>query len=811
MAKQRRRKRGRAPGPSLMPTESPVDNCGPCTARSPSVEGSTTIGDNFLKRCAQGDPCLLPLGAAAASLEALRDRDGNNGLLLAAFHGHLSLLQGLHASGFNLHVINDGGDNALHLAAFQGHHDVVAWLEQHGVEISVDDAVVEGDLDGWGRAATSSMYLDLVRAGDVASLDALVTNVGAHSFPWTARDDCHMSAVGIATEANQIAMLSYLVTTGGLNLDDAVNNRRDTCLHIAAMHGHLHLLRFAIPQANMEAVNAQRWTPMDTACFFGQASIVDYFLAHAGVVLSVAHLALALEGGAASLLMLNDLLQKAPHLVQARHGQSQETLLHIAVSLRQREACQLLLQKGADVGALDGSGWTPWHVVLHTQWAAGVDLLLSPSRSTIASWLPFAMQHASTPMLLEMYDRLGSPQALYQAAVDSLRNEVVLAIDARHEAKANAMLSQLVECAVTPSTRSTASLPSAVSTPLVSQSTDQWATETTADDDDSTMTLAPDASPLQVHEMLAIGLARGHHDEWGDVLVQMLSPREAAAVRRFHQQLLRLRGRSTSLLRYLGCVDGATNDADTALLFEAPERSTQPAMDGRSFLGVVDAVGFLHGHGQAHGAITPDCIILEAEASSKLYVAPVSALPAAVCPPPELHEHADIDVFAADIFSLGQALAALAPTPLSTECVDLFDAMTALDPSARPRINEVRAHPWFWSIDAKLAYMERVANQVPLSAFPPGVYRWQARVPPAAASTLGSHRVYSESLPDLVRWVRNMKQHSREHAPAVWTALSQGRVYELATHHGQMHCLGNFVTRAFPDLVCRLCRTLGEI
>ncbi|KDO31967.1 hypothetical protein SPRG_03183 [Saprolegnia parasitica CBS 223.65] len=811
MAKQRRRKRGRAPGTSPTPTECPVGDGAPCAAGSSSVEGSTTTNAGFLERCAQGDMRLLPLGAASASLEALRDRDGNNGLLLAAFHGHLSLLQGLHASGFNLHVINDGGDNALHLAAFQGHHDVVAWLEQHGVEISVDDAVVEGDLDGWGRAATSSMYLDLVRAGDVASLDALVTNVGAHSFPWAARGDHHMSALGLAAEANQPAMLSYLATTGGLRLDDHVNNRRDTCLHIAAMHGHLDLLRCVAPQVDMEARNAQRWTPMDTACLYGQASIVDYFLAHTGVVVSVAHLALALEGGAASTRMLDDLLQRAPQLVQARHGSAQETLLHIAVSLRQREACNLLLQKGADVGAVDGSGWTPWHVVLHTQWAAGVALLLPPSRSTAATWLPFAVQHASTAMLLEMYDRLASPQALYQAAVDSRRNDVVIAIDARHEAQANAMLSQLVACTVT---RSTAPLPSAIPTPVASESTDQPTSETTEDDDDDddrNLSPALKASPLQVHEMLAIGLARGHHDEWGDVLVQMLSPREAAAVRRYHQQLLRLRSRPASLLRYLGSVDGATDNADTALLFESPASMTQSATDGRTFAGVVDAVVFLHEHGQAHGAITSHCIFLEAGASSKLYVAPVGALPAPSRPPPELHENADMDAFAADVFSLGQALALLAPTPLSAECVDLLDAMTALDPDARPRIDEVRRHPWFWSIDDKLAYLERVANQVSLTAFPPCVYRWQTRLPPAVASTLASHRVYSDTLPDLVRWVRNMKQHSREHAPGVWTALGQGRAYDAATHRGQMRCLGDFVTRAFPDLICRLWRTLGEV
>ncbi|OQR92982.1 hypothetical protein ACHHYP_03023 [Achlya hypogyna] len=777
--------------------------------------------DSFLKQCAAGNMTLLQCPLDVRALEAERDDDGNNGFLLAASCGHLALLQGLLAQGFNPHVVNSGGDNALHLAAFQGHSAVVQWLENQGVEISVETAV-DGDLDGWGRVAMISLYFDLVKTGDVRGLRELVANVGQAVFPWLAHNDDNTNALGAAAEANQLEMLLFLVSASGLALDDSVNNRRDTSLHVAAMHGHTALVRELAPLVNLGARNAQKWTPLGTACFYGQAPVVLHLLNTFPdtCALDVAHAALVLEGGSADApALLEQLLSRDPALLRARHGPSQETLLHIAASLRQRQVCQILLAFGANAALLDGNGWSAWHVVLHTQWRDSVDIFLTPPvLATSATWTTFAVAHASTPMLVAIYERLSSPHTLYHAAVSAQRRDVVAAIDALHEAQASAMLSQL---AVAPANSSTCP-PSVVS--------DQPPPPTTAPellpsmDARSEAPSSPSDDPaLVLQYALAAGLSAGEHDEWGSVLVASLPQQEAAATRRFYQQLLRIETPPASIVRFLSCIEG---DGDRmALLFEPagvpsslasrrPHTAAWAALDGSVFAGVVDALAYLHDHGFSHGALAPDVVFVD-DAASKLYVPPLGSCASVVSvySAPEVNTRGDYNALAADVFGLGQTLATLVPAPLSIEGRDLLEAMTALDPEQRPDMRRVRRHPWLWPPRTKLLYLEQVANHVALDRIPAQPWAWQAALPGSVRMYLSAHRGYSDSTADLVRWVRNFKQHSREHPSHVWTALqaSSGQRYDLTTLRGQERCLGAFVARAFPSLVLDLWNAVGPV
>jgi hypothetical protein len=133
------------------------------------------------------------------------------------------------------------------------------------------------DLDGWGKAAVTDLYFSLVRTGDVLGLQNLVCRIGAIVFPWCVVDDYLCNATHIACEANQRAMLQYLLQTGNFSLT-ATNNHRDTCLHIAMMHGHQDIVKNVLLPAfdgNLLSQNAQKWTPLDVACFFGQVGYID--------------------------------------------------------------------------------------------------------------------------------------------------------------------------------------------------------------------------------------------------------------------------------------------------------------------------------------------------------------------------------------------------------------------------------------------------------------------------------------------------------------------------------------------------------
>lgn len=88
--------------------------------------------------------------------------------------------------------------------------------------------------------------------------------------------------------------------------------------------------------------------------FFG--GLLAMFLACSGCAPSI-HDAIA----RGNMDLVRSLLTENPDLVRALDGK-QKTPLHSAVTYKQMEALQLLLEKGADIGARDVTGMTPLHV-----------------------------------------------------------------------------------------------------------------------------------------------------------------------------------------------------------------------------------------------------------------------------------------------------------------------------------------------------------------------------------------------------------------------------------------------------------------
>lgn len=85
--------------------------------------------------------------------------------------------------------------------------------------------------------------------------------------------------------------------------------------------------------------------------------------------------------------VVKTLLDKDPSLIKALDGKK-KTPLHSAVTYKQIEAMQLLLEKGADINARDITGMTPLHVAAML------------GRRDEAAWL---LEHGADPAIMDDY------------------------------------------------------------------------------------------------------------------------------------------------------------------------------------------------------------------------------------------------------------------------------------------------------------------------------------------------------------------------------------------------------------------------
>ncbi|KAF0696162.1 Aste57867_13078 [Aphanomyces stellatus] len=799
--------------------------------------GNMHVLDDAVLRRHDESPKTPPISTTTAAQD-ICDSDGNNALMLAASSGHLKLVQALHARGnFDLDRVNRHGDNALHLAAFQGHMAVVEWLEQHGVGIYCMDSDDDSDDDdlhpdsslifgfeGWNsQDAVRAMYLALVRRGDVACLETFAANVGHASFPWHATDEYLYNALHVATEANQLAMLRFLLASSSstkLSLA-ATTNRRDTCLHLAATEGHLLLVQFLVPRLPPAAVlaqNAQKWDALDTACFYGHIDLAQWLVANTSLAPTTKSFALAVEGQRLDIL---EWLVTLPHAGRHLHEHAGgDSLLHTAATLRHVAICRVLLAHGADILAVDAEGCNVLHVVIGTQWLEGLELLVDccPDDALALVDVTFAARHASPKLFAWLYSHLPShaiQQAAFQAAKTHGRADLMAVCHNIHDRLAADMMRASLEDGTKSTPRSNPSLMTKEDeAPVIPAMPVDARGNATSTPINAVLSVDLDSPLSSIDDVF-----HGTHADWGVVLVRRTRKADGYVMRQLSQQLVRLDWSTSSaavdgraLLRYVDCEEDETylylvhehcRCTWTALL--ATERQSSSSQSLAMARDAVAAVAFLHHHGRVHGALTPESFFIDAAHRTKLLLGSTVRW-----------GHAAAAAFADDIYDLGQCLAFALDNSthgqLPPDAIDLLDRMTDVDPAARPALDVVALHPYFWTTDTKLAYIEATANDMTLdfqAVRLPYAAGWQAKLPPGLDVHRYRHYDTSSTL-DLVRWVRNLKQHAGEQPPSVWQAL--GTSHHMPTTMAQKVLLvGDVVTACFPELVLLLWRHFGAL
>lgn len=111
------------------------------------------------------------------------------------------------------------------------------------------------------------------------------------------------------------------------------------------------------------------------------------------------------------------------------------------------------------------------------------------------------------------------------------------------------------------------------------------------------------------------------------------------------------------------------------------------------------------------------------------------------------------------------------------EAVDLIERMLEMDPLKRPTCDQILAHPWFWSIDRKLAFLADVSDRLERAGDRRSpTHRhlesnrqliigssWTLQVDQALSDDLGKYRKYfGNSVQDLLRAMRNKRHHFQE-------------------------------------------------
>ncbi|NXP31204.1 ANKR6 protein, partial [Leiothrix lutea] len=152
-------------------------------------------------------------------------KHGRTPLHLAAYKGHLHVVQVLLKAGCDLDIQDDGDQTALHRAAVVGNTDIITTLIQEGCALDRQDkdgntALHEACWHGFSQSAKV-----LVKAG----ANVLAKNKAGNT-------PLHLACQNSHSQSTRVLLL-------GGSRADLKNNAGDTCLHVAARYNHLPIIR----------------------------------------------------------------------------------------------------------------------------------------------------------------------------------------------------------------------------------------------------------------------------------------------------------------------------------------------------------------------------------------------------------------------------------------------------------------------------------------------------------------------------------------------------------------------------------------
>ncbi|THY57785.1 ankyrin [Aureobasidium pullulans] len=217
---------------------------------------------------------------------------------VAAFAGHLEIVQRLIERGMDVNHRGDKDYSPLLAACVGRHRNIVEYLlSLEGVEVNRRSRFGKAPLIAASRAGDENICRLLLDKGAVINLQA-----NDNDTALTAASECGKLSVvqtllkhGADTEIvgrlggnallaaavcreGQWAEIIKLLARAGANLDTQ-DTVKDTALHMAAQAGELEMVRFLVTRkAKVSIQNVAGKTPLDFACAGNQTKIIEYLL-----------------------------------------------------------------------------------------------------------------------------------------------------------------------------------------------------------------------------------------------------------------------------------------------------------------------------------------------------------------------------------------------------------------------------------------------------------------------------------------------------------------------------------------------------
>ncbi|CAI9718034.1 transient receptor potential cation channel subfamily A member 1 homolog [Octopus vulgaris] len=314
----------------------------------------------------------------------------------AAMSGNMECVKLLVDNSARIDAYDEEQSTPLHKAALYNHYNVVDYLIKCGARVNKRD---------------SDSYTPLLLAALRGHSETIEILMNASADP-LAVDKYEKTAIYLASEENKASVLKKLLEYPGMkdqvHVNDQYGNRP---LHVAAQEGFTEIVMILLSHgADIMATNDDEETPIHLASKFGRTNVVRA-------------------------------LVKADKTVVKSEDEDSNTPLHIAALHGHDKVGEILINFGADVGAVNNNMWTPLDCAAANGWThmamilLDSDSLVDPADKSKTTPLHLACRNGHLRMVRLLLQRNASVSQrdsdgnnCLDLAIDNNNNDVAMLI-----------------------------------------------------------------------------------------------------------------------------------------------------------------------------------------------------------------------------------------------------------------------------------------------------------------------------------------------------------------------------------------------